>query len=193
RKGRAAKPFAVMVANLDAARALCVIDATGERALTVRERPIVLLPWREGSPVAPDVAPGLRELGVMLPYTPLHHLLLEPAPDFPPALVMTSGNFSEEPIATADDDAQDRLAPLCDAFLLHNRAIHIRCDDSVVQPVQGQIVPLRRSRGYAPYPVPLPFDVPPLLATGAELKNRSEERRVGKERRVGGRGYARQK
>jgi hydrogenase maturation protein HypF len=171
RKGRAAKPFAVMVANLDAARALCVIDATGERALTVRERPIVLLPWREGSPVAPDVAPGLRELGVMLPYTPLHHLLLEPAPDFPPALVMTSGNFSEEPIATADDDAQDRLAPLCDAFLLHNRAIHIRCDDSVVQPVLGQIVPLRRSRGYAPYPVPLPFDVPPLLATGAELKN----------------------
>jgi len=84
---------------------------------------------------------------------------------------MTSGNYSEEPIATSDEDAQARLAPLCDAFLLHNRPIHIRCDDSVVQPVMGKIVPLRRSRGYAPYPVPLPFNAPPLLATGAEMKN----------------------
>ncbi|NLE50677.1 MAG: carbamoyltransferase HypF [Chloroflexi bacterium] len=171
RKGRAAKPFAVMAADLDAARRLCDLDEAAERALSVRERPIVLLPWREGSPVAPDVAPGLRELGVMLPYTPLHYLLLEPAADFPLALVMTSGNYSEEPIATSDEDAQARLAPLCDAFLLHNRPIHIRCDDSVVQPVMGKIVPLRRSRGYAPYPVPLPFDAPPLLATGAEMKN----------------------
>ena len=171
RKGRAAKPFAVMAADLDTARALCELDAAAEQALTVRERPIVLLPWRAGSPIAPEVAPGLRELGVMLPYTPLHALLLEPAADFPPALVMTSGNFSEEPIATDDEDALRRLAPLCDAFLLHNRPIHIRCDDSVVQPVSGAIVPLRRSRGYAPYPVPLPFDAPPLLATGAEMKN----------------------
>lgn len=171
RKGRAAKPFAIMVPDLATARQLCVLDPAGEQALTVRERPIVLLPWRAGAPVAAEVAPGLNELGVMLPYTPLHHLLLEPAPGFPPALVMTSGNFSEEPIATQDDDALARLAPLCDAFLLHNRPIHIRCDDSVVRPVAGRIVPLRRSRGYAPYPVPLPFQVPPLLATGAELKN----------------------
>ena len=107
----------------------------------------------------------------MLPYTPLHHLLPESAPGFPPALVMTSGNFSEEPIATANEDAIDRLSELADAFLLHNRAIHIRCDDSVVKALPTHVLPFRRSRGYAPYPVPLPFSSPPLLATGAELKN----------------------
>ncbi|MBP8974252.1 MAG: carbamoyltransferase HypF, partial [Anaerolineae bacterium] len=171
RKGRAAKPFAVMMPDLDAVRRVCAVSAMAARALQGSERPIVLLPLLPGGPIAPEVAPSLRELGVMLPYTPLHHLLLEQTPGFPLALVMTSGNFSEEPIATDNDDALARLGPLADAFLLHNRAIHIRCDDSVVRASEGGVLPLRRSRGYAPYPVPLPFASPPLLATGAELKN----------------------
>ncbi len=171
RKGRAAKPFAVMMPDLDAVRAVCEVSAEAVTVLQGAERPIVLLPLRAGGPVVPDVAPGLRELGVMLPYTPLHHLLLERASDFPIALVMTSGNYSEEPIATDNEDALQRLGALADAFLLHNRDIHIRCDDSVVRADANGIMPLRRSRGYAPYPIPLPFDAPSLLATGAELKN----------------------
>jgi hydrogenase maturation protein HypF len=171
RKGRAAKPFAVMMPDLQAVRSVCQVSTEAAAALQGAERPIVLLPLRPGGPIAAEVAPGLRELGVMLPYTPLHHLLLERAPDFPIALVMTSGNYSEEPIATDNDDALQRLGPLADAFLLHNRAIHIRCDDSVVRADANGVMPLRRSRGYAPYPIPLPFDAPPLLATGAELKN----------------------
>jgi len=171
RKGRAAKPFAVMMPDLDAVRRVCTVSEAAARALEGSERPIVLLPLLPGGPIAVEVAPGLRELGVMLPYTPLHHLLLEQTLGFPSALVMTSGNFSEEPIATDNDDALARLGPLADAFLLHDRAIHIRCDDSVVRATEGGLLPLRRSRGYAPYPVPLPFESPPLLATGAELKN----------------------
>ncbi|MBN1201459.1 MAG: carbamoyltransferase HypF [Anaerolineae bacterium] len=171
RKGRQAKPFAVMMSDLDTVRRLCEVNEAAAQALTSRERPIVLLPLKTGTAIAGNVAPGLRELGVLLPYTPLHHLLLEPAPDFPPALIMTSGNYSEEPIATCNADALDRLGPLADAFLLHNRDIHIRCDDSVVRALDDRVLPLRRSRGYAPYPIPLPFESPPLLATGAELKN----------------------
>jgi hydrogenase maturation protein HypF len=171
RKGRAAKPFAVMMPDLDTVGRFCEISPAAAQALTARERPIVLLPLGPGTIMAQEVAPGLKELGLMLPYTALHHLLLQPAPDFPLALVMTSGNFSEEPIATQNEEALQRLGSLADAFLLHDRAIHIRCDDSVVRPLETHILPLRRSRGYAPYPVPLPFDAPPLLATGAELKN----------------------
>ncbi len=171
RKGRVAKPFAVMMPDLATVTRFCDVGTAAAQALTGRERPIVLLPLKPGTAIAEAVAPGLRELGVMLPYTPLHHLLLEPAPGFPPALVMTSGNFSEEPIATENADALDRLGPLADAFLVHDRPIHIRCDDSVVRALDDRIVPLRRSRGYAPYPIPLPFDTPPLLAVGAELKN----------------------
>jgi hydrogenase maturation protein HypF len=118
----------------------------------------------------------------MLPYTPLHHLLfappvesndaaLHPSSFIPHPLVMTSGNFNEEPIATDNEEALTRLAPLADAFLLHNRDIHVRCDDSVVRVYEGHELPIRRSRGYAPYPVQLPFDAPPMLAAGAELKN----------------------
>jgi hydrogenase maturation protein HypF len=171
RKGRAAKPFAVMMPDLETVMQFCDIGFATAQALTARERPIVLVPLRAGAVLADDVAPNLRELGVMLPYTPLHHLLLESGPGFPPALVMTSGNYSEEPIATDNTDALERLGPLADAFLVHNREIYIRCDDSVIRAVNGGIMPLRRSRGYAPYPVPLPFESPPLLATGAELRN----------------------
>jgi hydrogenase maturation protein HypF len=127
--------------------------------------------------VCDAVAPHLDSLGMMLPYTPLHHLLLnqtdpvlsrEPVP---PILVMTSGNFSEEPITTDNQEALSRISPLADAFLLHNRDIHIRCDDSVLRVDKGSTSYLRRSRGYAPYPIPLPFDVRSILAVGGELKN----------------------
>ena len=184
RKGRAAKPFAVMMPDLATVMRYCDVSFSAAGALAARERPIVLLPLKPApvpadapSPapiacaIAADVAPGLRELGVMLPYSPLHTLLLEPAADFPLALVMTSGNYSEEPIATGNADAIERLGPLVDALLLHNRDIYIRCDDSVVRALDDHVQPLRRSRGYAPYPIPLPFESPPLLATGAELKN----------------------
>jgi hydrogenase maturation protein HypF len=160
-----------MMPDLDTVLRFCEVSFTATQALTGRERPIVLLPLKPRAGIAPQVAPGLRELGVMLPYSPLHYLLLEPAPGFPPALVMTSGNFSEEPIATDNAGALHRLGPLADAFLVHNRDIYIRCDDSVVRVLDERVLPLRRSRGYAPYPIPLPFESPPLLATGAELKN----------------------
>jgi hydrogenase maturation protein HypF len=108
---------------------------------------------------------------MMLPYTPLHLLLLEPAPGFPDVLVMTSGNLSEEPIAYRDEDARQRLGELADGFLMHNRPIHMRVDDSVARIISGKPYLTRRSRGYAPNPLALPKDTAPLLATGAELKN----------------------
>jgi hydrogenase maturation protein HypF len=192
RKGRAGKPFALMAANITKAEQLVKIDDGARVLLTGREKPIVLLPRREYAPVVDSVAPGMDSLGVMLPYTPLHHLLLNQndpvlaAEPVPLVLVMTSGNFNEEPIATDNLDALERLAPLADAFLLHNRAIQTRADDSVVKVNGGQLtvdgnkpaanrqpptVYLRRSRGYAPYPVYLPFDSVPTLAVGGELKN----------------------
>jgi len=172
RKGRVDKPFAIMAYDMQTVEGLCHVNEQERALLTSRERPIVLLREREGSPISPLVAPGIKELGVMLPYTPLHYLLL--APGLPcAALVMTSGNYSEEPIATANGEALDRLSALADAFLLHNRDIHARCDDSVtrVSPRDGVELPLRRSRGYAPYPVHLPFEARQILAVGGELKN----------------------
>jgi hydrogenase maturation protein HypF len=171
RKGRVDKPFALMAPDLATVERLCHVDEAERELLISRERPIVLLRERADSGIAPSVAPGNRYLGVMLPYTPLHHLLLEPADDFPPALVMTSGNYTEEPIAMSNEEARERLAPLADAFLLHDRAIHARCDDSVTRVFRGAELPVRRSRGYAPYPVHLPFPVTQLLAVGGELKN----------------------
>ncbi len=171
RKRRPHKPFAVMMPNLATVRRFCEVSEAAAALLSGKERPIVLLPLRPDAPIAPSVAPGLHELGVMLPYTPLHHLLLEPAPNFPPALVMTSGNLSDEPIVTENEAALQKLAALADAFLLHDRAIHVRCDDSVLRVRGEQVTPIRRSRGYVPEPLPLPFDAPPLLAVGAELKN----------------------
>ncbi len=169
RKHREDKPFAVMVSDVDAAAALVELDDTGRAALASRRRPIVLLPRRSGAPIAAAVAPGNRQLGVLLPYTPLHHVLLA-AVGAP--IVLTSGNRSDEPIAYRDADALDRLAGIADAFLTHDRPIHIRTDDSVVRPFRGAATLLRRSRGYVPEPVGLPWQAPrPILACGAELKN----------------------
>ncbi len=174
RKGRVDKPFALMAPSLEAIEQFCEVTPQERTLLESKERPIVLLKKRASSLISQYVAPGQTTLGIMLPYTPLHELLLvEQGQDavLPNVLVMTSGNFSEEPIATDNGEALQRLAPLADAFLLHNRDIHVRCDDSVVRVFEGQELPIRRSRGYAPYPVKLPFTVPTILAAGAELKN----------------------
>ncbi len=166
RKGRVGKPFAVMVADLATAASIAMIDEAESRLLASRERPIVLVAKRSDSGLSNAVAPGNGHIGVMLPYTPLHDLLLAPGDVW----VMTSGNLAEEPIVTGNDEALDRLSGLADAYLLHNRDIYVPCDDSVVRILDGAEYPIRRSRGYAPFPVPLPFDVAPILATGGELK-----------------------
>jgi hydrogenase maturation protein HypF len=231
RKLRRDKPFALMMPDLETVEQHCTVNAAERELLLSRARPIVILRKRPDSPIAPACAPGQNHLGVMLPYTPLHHLLFHhsaphaglgatphSAPSSAPLrtphsafrtphstlpaphstiLVMTSGNLSEEPIAISNAEARERLANLADAFLMHNRDIHVRCDDSVMRiaecglrnadsssnphsaplrQAQGkfrtpQLLPMRRSRGYAPFPVRLPWPAPPLLAAGAELKN----------------------
>ena len=171
RKGREAKPLAVMVPDAATARRLCVISDEEWRLLGSSARPIVILTEGPDSSIAPSVAPGLGRLGLMLPYSPLHHLLWRGEGRCPEALVLTSGNRSEEPIATDNDDALTRLGTIADAFLLHDRPIQTRCDDSVTRVVAGAELPIRRSRGYAPFPVRLPFETRPILACGAELKS----------------------
>ena len=166
-KHREDKPFALLAADLAAAGALVDVDGAAE-VLGGRRRPIVLLPRRDGAAVAPSVAPGTGELGVMLPPTPLHHLLVR---EVGVPLVLTSGNVSDEPIAHRDDDARTRLAPLVDGFLAHDRVIRTRVDDSVVRLSRGRVLPVRRARGYAPEPVPLAFGIAQaILACGAEQK-----------------------
>jgi hydrogenase maturation protein HypF len=168
RKHRDEKPFAVMVPDLAAAVALCEAGSVERELLESPQAPIVLLRKRGSSLVADVVAPGNPRLGVMLPYTPLHHLLLRAVGGVP--LVMTSGNRSDEPIAYRDD-AVEKLAGIADLFLTHDRPIHVRCDDSVTRLVDGEELPLRRSRGFAPRPIPLPFECPrPILAVGGQLK-----------------------
>ena len=178
RKRRGDKPFAVMVATPEVAARVARLDEAERRVLAGPQRPIVLLrrhPTYDGHrmPLAEDVAPGNPDLGVMLPYTPLHQLLLGLPGDFPSprVLVMTSGNVAGEPIVTDEADALGRLAELADAWLTHDRAIHVPCDDSVVRVVDGHPLPVRRSRGYAPMPVHLPFVSEPVLAVGGDLKN----------------------
>ena len=197
RKKRDEKPFAVMAADIAAAHTLAVLDDTEERLLTSPESPIVIVRKRPDSPLSDLVAPANGWVGLMLPYAPLHHLLfkgqgargkgqvetmdlsLDPETDPGPltldpafeALVMTSGNISDEPVAYEDQDALKRLAGIADYFLLHDRPIHIRSDDSVMRVFQDRPLFYRRSRGYAPRAVRLPFQSRPILAVGAELKS----------------------
>jgi hydrogenase maturation protein HypF len=196
RKCREEKPLAIMVRDLATAKNICRVTVEEQSLLTSVERPIVLMRKQDALSraevdgrsvsvaevpvaevleaqaagvvrIAEEVAPNNKYLGVMLPYASLHHLLLEGIP----ALVMTSGNLTDEPISYVDEEAQVRLGGIADYFLVHNREIFTRCDDSVVRVVRGKTQPIRRSRGYVPYPVPLPFSGPPVLAVGAELKN----------------------
>jgi hydrogenase maturation protein HypF len=169
RKRRDEKPLALMVGDLAAAEAICQVGSAERDLLLSPRRPIVLLRRRAGCGIAEKVAPANPYLGVMLPYTPLHHLLFHQWPGA--SLVMTSGNLSDEPIAYDDADALERLRAIADFFLLHDRPIQLRCDDSVTRVLAGRELPLRRSRGYAPEPVSLPFSCPrPILALGGQLK-----------------------
>lgn len=188
RKLRVDKPFALMMPDLETIEQHCFVNDEEKALLTSPARPIVLLKKKPETTIVEEVSPKQDWLGVMLPYTPLHYLLFTNHHSLFSALVLTSGNLSEEPIATDNAEARERLAKLADAFLMHDRDIHVRCDDSVVRVFEtstlgnGKLVPnsqstdlpiypLRRSRGYSPFPVKLPFEVPPLLATGSELKN----------------------
>jgi len=167
RKRRQGKPLAVMISTLEEIEKHCLVSPEERKLLQSPQCPIVLLRWKKGSNISPAVAPNLKYLGVMLPYTPLHHLLLNET-GLP--LVMTSGNISEEPIAKDNDEVLTRLGGIADYFLLHNRDIYARYDDSVYV-VEDMPQVLRRARSYAPYPIFLPFKSKQILACGAELKN----------------------
>jgi hydrogenase maturation protein HypF len=207
RKLRVDKPFAIMMPAIETVEQHCFVSDSERELLVSSERPIVLLKRKPESNIVREVAPNQDWVGVMLPYTPLHYLLFADQNSQFTALVMTSGNLSEEPIATDNKEARERLATLADAFLMHNRDIHIRCDDSVVRiftsyqlpdsqqagldtsrrdastaplaPLSAvglldhrtNTYPIRRSRGYSPFPVKLPFEAPQILAAGSELKN----------------------
>jgi hydrogenase maturation protein HypF len=167
RKRRVEKPFAIMVANLAGVEEFCELDDVSRDLLQSPAHPIVLLKKKQPERVAPSVAPFNRDLGVFLPYTPLHHLLFQRLT----ALVMTSGNISEEPIAIDNAEAVERLRGLADYFLVHNREILLRADDSVLRVAGGRGRQVRRSRGYVPAPIFLKEELPPVLAVGGELKN----------------------
>ncbi|HJX12506.1 MAG TPA: carbamoyltransferase HypF [Dehalococcoidales bacterium] len=168
RKHRPAQPLAVMVTSLEEARLHCEVSDAEAELLASPGGPIVLVKWRPESSITSAVAPGLRYLGVMLPYTPLHHVLLREA-GFP--LVMTSGNISEEPIARDNDEALSRLSGIADYFLMHDRDIYARYDDSVMMVERDTPQFVRRARGYAPYPVHLTYQSQQILGCGAEEKN----------------------
>jgi hydrogenase maturation protein HypF len=169
RKRRVEKPFAIMVPDVQVAGEFCELGPEEREVLLSIQRPVVLLPRKSPSVIADQVAPFNRYLGVFLPYTPMHHLLF--ADGGFKSLVMTSGNLSEEPIAIANEEARSRLKGVADYFLVHNRGILLRCDDSVVQVVSGWTRQMRRSRGFVPVPVFLHEETPAVLAVGGQLKN----------------------
>jgi hydrogenase maturation protein HypF len=170
RKGRRSKPLAVMVRDINAARRLCRVSSEEAGLLVSLEGPIVLLKKNENADLASNLSPRISDLGLMLPYTPLHHLLLAQG-DCPEALVMTSGNPCNSPICTGNDEALHRLSGIADYFLLHDREIVARADDSVLKVAAGKVRMIRRSRGYVPRPVRMPWKLPQILACGGDLKN----------------------
>lgn len=174
-KDRPAKPLAVMMPDLETVSRFCLLDEDERELLLSPQRPIVLLEKKDDLPLSPGLAPGQDTLGVMLPYTPLHYLLFSREDRYPhapyPALVMTSGNRGNQPIVTTNDHALEELGHIAHSFLFHNRDIHVHCDDSVTRIADSQPYPLRRSRGYAPFPIKLQKSGPTILAAGAELKN----------------------
>jgi hydrogenase maturation protein HypF len=174
RKRRPAKPFALMSRDVAAIRTFCEVSEEDEAALLHLRRPIVVLPRLEGTELSRGIAPENRTLGVMLPYTPLHYLLFGDSPERDSefqALVMTSGNLSEEPIVVSNAEAINQLDGIADWFLLHNREIAMRVDDSVVRTFEGRERVLRRSRGFVPQTIDLGIEMEEVLAFGGELKN----------------------
>jgi len=168
RKFREDKPFAVMCRDMEEVKIHCEVNQEEEKLLAGVERPIVILKRKRDSSIAHSVAPHQDTLGVMLPYSPLHHLLLHGPLK---TLVMTSGNVSDEPICYKNEEAFHRLSNIADYFLFHNRDIHMRCDDSVTRVFEKKPYILRRSRGYVPFPIKLSFPLEMILACGGELKN----------------------
>lgn len=171
RKKRSDKPFALMAFDTQNIAQYAHISQEEKDFLESVQHPIVLLRKKDEISILDQTAPRQNHFGFMLPYTPLHLLLLEPAQSYPDVLVMTSGNISEEPIAFDDEDASIRLNGIADGFLTHNRPIYMRVDDSVVRLYSKKVYPIRRSRGYAPQPLTYPSLLPEILACGAELKN----------------------
>ncbi len=172
RKQRKEKPFAVMAKNIETIKSFCFVDEVEEKLLYSKRRPIVLLKRKEGDLclIADEVASKQKYYGVMLPYTPLHHLILSEG--CPPVLIMTSANAKNEPICYREEDAFIKLSKIADYFLIHNREIHTRCDDSVTRIFEGKEILLRRARGYVPEPIVLPIkNQRNILACGAELKS----------------------
>ena len=175
RKNRIEKAFAIMCNSIEAVSSICVVDSESEKHLLSRQRPIVIMEQVENSQLAQSISPRQNSIGVMLPYTPLHYLLMESSEEFPEALVMTSGNFSEEPIDIENNQAFEHLNSIADGFLINNRDINSRCDDSVIQSYKSDNSTrtriIRRSRGFAPNPIKLQWEMPPTLAVGPHLKN----------------------
>ncbi|MBC7195573.1 MAG: carbamoyltransferase HypF, partial [Caldisericia bacterium] len=168
RKRREAKPFALMMKDLDMIKDYCYVSEKEEEILTSKERPIVLLKIKDLKDISKFVAPNLNYLGVMLPYAPYHYLIFE---EFNKPIILTSGNLSDEPIVKDNDEAKEKLSKISKIFVMHNREIKHRVDDSVVFLEKDNFFFIRRARGYAPDPIKIPISLKPTLSLGGELKN----------------------